>query len=162
MKEKDHLPIYGPGPIYVITIAIITLIGVLLSVLGFLDSGKISFLKITFFVIGIVLIIYGIVLWILAVFYSKIDKAIYANKLVTTGVYSYVRNPIYSAFLIAFTGICFIFNNLYLLILPIIFYIFLTILLKNTEEKWLKNKFGNEYLEYCHKTNRCIPFFPKK
>ena len=162
MKDKNHLPMYGSGPFYVATTAIITVVGIILDLLGYLNSGKFEFLQIPFIVIGCILIIYGVILWILAVVVSKIDKAIYENKLVTDGIYSYVRNPIYSAFLILFTGICFIFNNLYLLILPLIFYIFLTILMIFTEEKWLKAKYGDEYLTYCKRTNRCIPFFPRK
>ena len=34
--------------------------------------------------------------------------------------------------------------------------------LKNTEEKWLSELYGQEYLDYCKKVNRCIPWFPKK
>ena len=34
-------------------------------------------------------------------------------------------------------------------------------LLKNTEEKWLEELYGQEYIDYCKKVNRCIPWFPK-
>ena len=39
---------------------------------------------------------------------------------------------------------------------------FKTGIIKNTEEKWLKALYGNEYAEYCRNVNRCIPGFPKK
>lgn len=42
------------------------------------------------------------------------------NHLVTTGVYACVRNPIYSAFLIACTGALMIYGNLYLFVLPLV------------------------------------------
>ena len=45
---------------------------------------------------------------------------------------------------------------------PIICCGYMTIFLKNTEEKWLSELYGQEYLDYCKKVNRCIPWFPKK
>lgn len=38
----------------------------------------------------------------------------------------------------------------------------MTVLMKHTEEKWLKNLYGKEYEEYCKRVNRCIPWFKKK
>ena len=32
---------------------------------------------------------------------------------------------------------------------------------KNTEEKWLREKFGKEYIDYCKDVNRVIPWFAK-
>ena len=100
-------------------------------------------------------------LWFYAVIVQKIDEAIKEGILVTSGVYSIVRNPIYSAFIIVFTGILIMANNIFLLILPIIFWGVLTSLLKQTEEKWLMEKFGGEYVEYCKDVNRVIPWLRK-
>ena len=121
-------------------------------------NNEISALRIPLIIIGIVFILFGIYLWINAVIVCKLDDNIRSNKLVTTGVYAYVRNPIYSAVLLVFTGAIIIANNLYLLVLPVIYWTFLTILMKNTEEKWLLNLYGDEYINYCKKVNRCIPF----
>lgn len=112
--------------------------------------------------IGIVLILVGIILWIKSVIFQKISEEIKSGHLVTCGIYSIVRNPIYSAFTFIFTGILLIASNLYLLIIPFIFWLYLTILLKFTEEKWLKEKFGEEYILYCKRVNRVIPWFRKK
>ena len=101
----------------------------------------------------------GIVLWIKAVLFQRIRDEIKAGHLVTDGVYSIVRNPIYSAFIFIFTGILLFASNLYLLIFPFIFWAYLTILMKFTEEKWMKEKFGEEYVTYCKKVNRVIPWF---
>jgi len=38
----------------------------------------------------------------------------------------------------------------------------MTIFLIYTEEKWLKDLYGQEYIEYCKKVNRCISWFQKK
>lgn len=35
----------------------------------------------------------------------------------------------------------------------------LTVLLKQTEEKWLSDLYGEEYKDYCRRVNRCIPWF---
>mgnify|MGYP001643271893 CR=1 FL=1 len=113
-------------------------------------------------IIGILCIFIGIGLWISAVVNSRISKNIKELKLVTTGVFAIVRNPIYSAFLFLFTGILLFTRNLYLLIFPIIFWIYLTYLLKETEEKWLKDKFKEEYQKYMKKVNRIIPNIFKK
>ncbi|MEL5719973.1 MAG: isoprenylcysteine carboxylmethyltransferase family protein, partial [Treponemataceae bacterium] len=78
---------------------------------------------------------------------------------VTTGVYGIVRNPIYSAFLFIFSGVLLLFRNWFLLILPFVFWALLTLLMKFTEEIWLKDKFGKEYTAYCKKVNRVIPWF---
>ena len=80
----------------------------------------------------------------------------------TTGAYALVRNPIYSAILILCTGVLMIGGNVLFLILPFLYWAFLTVLIKHTEEKWLSELYGEEYKEYCKKVNRCIPWFPKK
>lgn len=36
------------------------------------------------------------------------------------------------------------------------------LLMKYTEEKWLEEKFKNEYIDYCKKVNRVIPWFKRK
>ncbi|MBO5448857.1 MAG: hypothetical protein J5994_05970 [Ruminococcus sp.] len=53
-------------------------------------------------------------------------------------------------------------NNLILLIVPVICWMYMTLFLIKTEEKWLKELYGEEYVLYCKKVNRCIPWFPKK
>ena len=155
--KKEHLPIYGVGPIYVGIILILTTIFSLLSYKRIIPYYQFSILNIPFIIIGGILIIIGIYIWIQGAFKSKIDDNIINNKLVTTGIYSYTRNPLYTAFIFVFTGILFIMNNLYLLILPFIYWLLLTIFMINTEEKWLKDLYGKEYIDYCKKVNRCIP-----
>ena len=47
----------------------------------------------------------GITLWLRAVIIDRLDAHIIKNELVTTGVYAYVRNPVYSAFMFVCTGV---------------------------------------------------------
>ena len=112
--------------------------------------------------IGIILILFAVFPWLYAVVITKIDDGILHNHLVTTGAYALVRNPIYSAILILCTEVLIIGGNVLFLILPFLYWAFLTVLIKHTEEKWLSELYGEEYKEYCKKVNRCIPWFPKK
>ncbi|MDO4333772.1 MAG: isoprenylcysteine carboxylmethyltransferase family protein [Eubacteriales bacterium] len=162
MSNKKHLPMYGVGPVYVCGIIFLTVVGIWLSASRRIPSGQIEIFRIPFAVIGICFIVMGAVLWFSAVFRSRVDEHIKNNALVTTGIYAWVRNPIYSAFLIACTGVLLLANNLWLLVLPPLFWLFLTVLMKCTEEKWLENLYGQEYLKYCQKVNRCIPWPPMK
>lgn len=167
-KNKNHLPRFGVGPSYVITICALSIVGMVLHSLNILESGRLGNLLakpliiIAFCVIGTILITLGITLWILSIIYAKIGKSIYENRLVTTGIYAWVRNPIYSGAIFICTGAVMFCCNLWLLICPLIDYIFLTVLMICTEEKWLKKQYGQQYVNYCKKTNRCLPWFPKK
>ena len=162
MSEKKHLPMYGTGPLCVTIMIILFLIMLILDYKKILLSGEIKTYKTVFLFLGIILILLGIYMWIHAVIISKIDTSIIENHLLTSGIYAWVRNPIYSAFAIALTGGSLLFTNLWFLILPPLFWLTITVIMKLSEEKWLLNAFGDEYLEYCKKVNRCIPWFPKK
>ena len=84
------------------------------------------------------------------------------NRLVTTGAYALVRNPIYSAAMIACTGVILIVSNAWFFVLPFIYWLFMTVLMKATEEKWLRNLYGKKYDDYCKRVNRCWPWIPVK
>ncbi|QUF84841.1 isoprenylcysteine carboxylmethyltransferase family protein [Clostridium butyricum] len=161
MNKQNHMSYFGVGPIYVIVTFILTAIAVYIGKMQYFSIGKTQIMKIPLFILGIVLIVLGIVLWVQAVIISRIDKNITENKLLTTGAYAWVRNPIYSAFTIVFTGILCVQNNLILLVLPFIYWLFLSIIVKK-EETVLEKIFGQEYLIYKSKVNRCIPWFPKR
>ena len=163
MKNNERaLPIFGVGPVYVVSCLILTVTAVILKNHGILRAGDIPSLKMPMMLAGTIFILVGVLLWLYSVVIQKISDEIKNGRLLTTGVYSLVRNPIYSAFSFVFTGILIMENNVFLLILPIFFWIYITVLLKLTEEKWLKEKFGDEYLSYCGCVNRIIPWFPKK
>ena len=155
MKKSKTLPIYGVGPVYVISCLILTIIALILNCYKIIPILK--FLDLFMIILGILFIIIGAILWLSAVLVTQVDRKIKDGEFITTGIYSIVRNPIYSAFLFIFTGIIFLVNNIYLLALPITFWIYLTILLKLTEEKWLKDKFTDEYDRYSKNVNRVIP-----
>ena len=157
MKTK-HLPILGIGPMYVITIILMTVISIILSTTRMIPIITFTNIRWIFVLIGILCFIIGITLWLKAVIIDRLDAHIIKNELVTTGVYAYVRNPVYSAFMFVCTGFLLIYGNLVLLVLPIIYWGFMTVLMKLTEEKWLENLYGKEYIQYRQRVNRCIPW----
>ena len=163
MKSQEFkMPAFGVGPIYVITCLILTIVALCLHLKGYLYQGELREGKIFFLIAGTLLILFGIFLWVQAVIVEKINKKVKEKKLITSGVYSIVRNPVYSAFIFIFTGSLLLTANFFLLILPFIFWALLTILMKNTEEKWLKNEFGKEYEIYLKEVNRVIPWIRRK
>ena len=160
MKNSDHLPLFGVGPLYGGIVVALTVAG---SACGSLISfGKVPQMKIPLLILGILLIVYGVSLWIRAVLVAKLDDGIKENRLVTGGVYAQVRNPIYSAIMFACTGALCIAGNLLFLPLFFVFWALMTVMMKNTEEKWLTERFGKEYINYCKRVNRAIPWFAKK
>ena len=161
MNKQNHLPIYGVGPLYVAVIAALTLAAVWMGNMPAFSSGKLSALRIPLLIIGIIFITAGIALWVYAVVISKIDDGIKDNRLVTTGAYALVRNPIYSAAMIACTGVIVIVGNVWFFPLPLLYWLFMIVLMKATEEKWLRNLYGREYEDYCKRVNRCWPWFPR-
>lgn len=163
MKDKkEHLPIFGIGPYYVGTIAIITVVGMILSCKGYLNSGLIPALKTPMLILGILIILLGIFIWGYAFFHSKIDDGIKNNHLVTDGIYAWCRNPLYTGWMFICIGVSFFAGNLWLLCLPFIFWALMAITMKLTEEKWLRNLYGAEYDAYCRHVNRVWPWFPRK
>ena len=116
MKETEnkqkHLPVIGVGPLIVIPQLVVTVLAIILSKMGIIYSLQVKELKTPFIIIGIMLILLGAWLWFSSNFKVKIDACIKENHLVTSGVYSMVRNPIYSAFFLVCIGAFFIETNI--------------------------------------------------
>ncbi|WP_405270661.1 methyltransferase family protein [Methanobrevibacter sp.] len=155
MKENNHLPVFGIGPYLIGLIALISVIAIALSLKKIIPSYSTNQILMT--IVGAILIVCGAIFWISAVLKSRIDDNIKNNQLVTTGIYGIVRHPIYAAFLYAITGFIFIANNVLLLILPVAYWLILTLAMIKTEEKWLVDLHGDDYLDYSKNVNRFIP-----
>ena len=162
MNKQEHLPLFGIGPLYVACIVLPTLAAVLLRNLPAFASGKMAVARLPLAIFGVLLIIFSVYLWIQAVLVSKLDEQIKKNHLLTTGVYVWVRNPVYAAFMILCTGVLLPLGNAWFLILPFWYWGLLTVMMKRTEEKWLLARYGDAYMAYCRKVNRCWPWIPKK
>lgn len=161
-KAKNHLPLLGVGPVIIAGQALLTALGVLLSCRGYLAAGDMPSLNIPLKIVGVALMIFGFFLNDSAKRKSKLFEMVAENRLVTTGVYGVVRNPVYSAVLLACTGAVCLCHNLFLFAVPIACWLYMTVFLILTEEKWLLDLYGQEYADYRGRVNRCIPWFPKK
>lgn len=87
------------------------------------------------------------------------DGRVYADDLVTGGVYAHVRNPMYVANFLAIVGIALIYGSVwvYIIVIPFFAYIYLSIV--TAEEDYLRKHFGVQYEVYSKKVNRFIPDF---
>jgi protein-S-isoprenylcysteine O-methyltransferase Ste14 len=77
-------------------------------------------------------------------------------ELVTAGIYSYIRHPIYSGLLTMILGSTLIINNSWLIVfVTALIYVIYSAL---TEEKNLTQEFGKKYLDYKRTTKMFIPY----
>ena len=162
LKNQDHLPYCGPGLVLGVLMFALTAGGITLSELGRFPKIGFGVLKIPAAALGVLLIVGGAAITAAALLVSKIHRSIESGKLLTAGVYAWVRNPIYSGIMFACTGAILIYGNLALIVFPLIMYLAITAAVKKTEEKWLAERFGEDYADYCKRVNRCIPWFPKR
>ncbi len=123
--DKEHLSLFGVGPIIVYGQFVITAAAIVLSYLMKWDFAKNEVLSIPLKVLGVFLIIFGFYLDISAKYKSKLFDRVAENKLITDGVYAIVRNLVYGGMLIVCTGTVMIANNLLLLIIPFICWVWL-------------------------------------
>ena len=162
VKEGQKLPLYGVGPAIVLGMAAVTLAAVVL----FHYILKIGILSgpwvLLFRIVGAVLILSGLMIWFVGALRSGMDESIAENHLQTGGLYAWVRNPMYSGWWILFAGISFMWHNAWVLLNVPANWLILTVSLKHTEEKWLLDLYGQDYLDYMKRVNRCIPRPPRK
>ena len=130
-------PLFSPvylGPYYYIWPVII---GLLITVSGQLIRGA---------TIGLAYIIRG----------GKEGK-VYAEELVTGGIFNHCRNPLYVGNILMLCGVGVLSNSLlYVLVfIPFFLFVYQTIVL--AEENFLRGKFGEQYNKYANSVNRWVP-----
>ncbi len=80
------------------------------------------------------------------------------EKIIKTGIYAYSRNPIYLSFVLFHLGMFFTFENVMYFLSSIGLFFWLNNYVIEEEEKFLKNKFNEEFLRYCNSVNRWFLF----
>ena len=108
------------------------------------------------------LIALGLAVRFIGALRSDMDASIAENRLVTYGIYAWVRNPMYSGWWMLFAGICLQWHNAWALLTIPVNWMILTVALKFTEEKWLLDLYKQDYADYLKRVNRCIPCPPRK
>jgi protein-S-isoprenylcysteine O-methyltransferase Ste14 len=89
--------------------------------------------------------------------YQEKEEKEEKGKLVISGMYQYVRHPLYFSIIIIFLGILCIFPSIKILCINTIVYLYLMIGSK-LEEKKLIAYFGEEYINYSNKVKGLVPY----
>ena len=107
--------------------------------------------------LGILLVAIGLPVFILPG--MKIDRYFNQGKLATEGVYAFFRHPIYGSWIVfILPGVAFIIDSLLALTIPLFVYGVFRVLISE-EEKYLEQKFGDEYFEYKRRVGSIFPKF---
>lgn len=85
------------------------------------------------------------------------DRRVYAEDLVTAGLYSHCRNPMYVGNVLILVGIALACNTWTCLLLVVPFCVFVYVSIIAAEENFLRNKFGAAFDAYCRDVPRWIP-----
>ncbi|MBN3910614.1 MAG: isoprenylcysteine carboxylmethyltransferase family protein [Nostoc sp. NMS1] len=80
------------------------------------------------------------------------------HQLVTDGIYSLIRHPIYTSYILLFLGFCVILQSLWGLGLVLTVCVIWFGNRIAIEEQMLEERFGEEYQSYCRQTKRLFPY----
>ena len=86
-------------------------------------------------------------------------KAIYADKLVTSGAFAHSRNPLYLGNILIVSGVAVAANSRLFLVFGVPALVFAFCCIIAAEEHFLRAKFGDAYEQYCRRVNRFLPRF---
>ena len=112
--------------------------------------------------IGIFIALIGLIIGLLGIYEHKsgnfnIRPTIKENcELVTTGIYAYIRHPMYLSVLVAMFGVAVIYFTYYEFAVYVL--LFVTMFIKMFYEESLWKCHTPAYIEYMKKTKRFLPF----
>jgi protein-S-isoprenylcysteine O-methyltransferase Ste14 len=105
--------------------------------------------------VGYLLLLIGVILWGAAVL--QLMTGFSKGKLVTTGAYGIVRNPIYSSVtFFILPAVTFLTLTWVYLVVSVFLYVGVMMFI-GTEEKQLTRAFGKEYEDYVARVDRLVP-----
>tara|TARA_Y100000766_G_scaffold202491_1_gene174518 strand:+ start:131 stop:574 length:444 start_codon:yes stop_codon:yes gene_type:complete len=140
------------------------LIVLILIFSNFLSSKKVdvvlipnqTLVSILILLIGILILIFPVSKFIKSKTTIDPIKFKKVNKLVTSGIYKYSRNPMYLGLLLIVISSSILYLNIYSVMTPIFFYYWINRFQIKREEIFLTEKFGKEYVLYMTRTRRWI------
>jgi protein-S-isoprenylcysteine O-methyltransferase Ste14 len=154
-KKQNGMNIVGQGGKIILfmlpSLIAAILVHLYLPQIAALPAG-ISFIK----PVGFVLLIPGLILWGTAVF--QLLTGFSKGKLVTTGSYGVVRNPIYSSTTFFILPAVALLTLTWVYFIPSVFLYVGVMIFIGTEEKQLAKAFGKEYEDYKARVDRLVPF----
>ncbi|WP_411275069.1 methyltransferase family protein [Daejeonella sp.] len=82
------------------------------------------------------------------------NKEVYADDLITEGIFTHCRNPLYVGNILMLVGVGILINSLLFVavFIPLFLFIYQAIVL--AEEQFLRNKFKGQFDAYCSKVSR--------
>jgi protein-S-isoprenylcysteine O-methyltransferase Ste14 len=108
------------------------------------------------YIFGLPLIIIGLLILVVGIYTLGIKNTYgLEDRFKIESIYKYTRNPQYLGDIIMLTGLI-IFVNSFDLVIIFSIQILTFLLMPFSEEIWLEEKYGKEYLEYKKKTSRFI------
>ena len=161
VKEGQKLPLFGVGPYLIYGLVILNALVIILASYVFKFGTLDGFWTYLFRIAGALFIVLGMAIWFIGAVRSDMDESITENKLKTDGIYAWERNPMYTGWWFIVIGVSFMWHNWMLVPMIFVDWLIITLVLKNTEEKWLLDLYGEEYTEYKKRVNRCIPWIPR-
>jgi len=114
--------------------------------------ASISFIK----PVGYLFLIPGLLLWGAAVI--QLLTGFSKGKLVTTGAYGVVRNPIYSSVTFFILPAVTLLTLTWVYLVPSVFLYVGVMIFIGKEEQQLTQAFGKEYKDYLARVDRLVPF----
>ena len=85
------------------------------------------------------------------------DRRVYAEKLVTDGVYAHSRNPMYVGNLLIIVGVAITSNSWGCVGIVVPLFTFAYLAITCAEEEYLRRSFGEAYDRYCRDVPRFLP-----
>lgn len=104
----------------------------------------------------------GLRAWVIGLAYIKrggLDKKVHADTLVSSGMFAVCRNPLYVGNALVLLGLFVVHNNPLAYLIGLIFFGVAYWGIVAAEEKFLLEKFGDDYRDYCARVNRFWPNF---
>src|SRR5581483_667841 len=86
-----------------------------------------------------------------------VNKRIHADQLVTEGLFAHARNPLYVGNLLILAGLFIIHNHPAVYMLGGLYFVSAYIAIVAAEERFLSDKFGGAYDDYCRRVPRWLP-----
>lgn len=155
LKKQNGMSIIGQGG-KIILLMLPSLIAAVLVHIYFPQIAampeSISFIK----PVGYLLLPLGLMLWGAAVF--QLLTGFSEGRLVTTGAYGVVRNPIYSSVTFFILPAVALLTLTWVYFVPSVFLYAGVMIFIGEEEKQLTKAFGKEYEDYLARVDRMVPF----
>lgn len=112
-------------------------------------------------IIGLVItvagqVIRGVTIGLAYIIRGGKEGKVYAEALVTEGIFNHCRNPLYVGNILMLLGVGILSNSLLYVAVFIPFFLFVYQAIVLAEENFLRNKFGQPYRNYCRRVNRWL------